>query len=287
MTRGSRVSRMSRPGAVIAPAPPARSLAGPASIALAEMRAAISFLTRLPIRRPAVELERTGAAAFGLVGAAIGLLAALPILILAPRLPLPAAVVALLVIVVASGALHLDGLADTADALAARSADTAERARKDPRAGAVGVTAIVLDLLLGSSLLAAIAAADPALAAAVLVVAVSASRTAATIAALVAAATASATGDGLGAWFARRIRSLDTAVAIGTTVVVSMAASVALGSSTIGFGTVLGLAVAGLGGIALVWRRGRLDGDGYGAIVEITFLSILAGIAVMLPIPVA
>lgn len=265
--------------------PPERSTVGPGSIALAETRASVSFLTRLPIRRPAAELDRTGAAAFGLVGAAIGLAAAIPIVILAPRLPLLAAVVALLVIVVTSGGLHLDGLGDTADALAARTADAAERARKDPRAGAAGVTAIVLDLLLGTTLLAAIAATDPGAAAAALVVAASVSRAAATVAAWAGRRTRFDHGRGLGAWFAGRVRLLDLAIASATTGAVAVAATVASGAPTIGLGAVVGLPIAVLGGLVLVWRRGRLDGDGYGAIVEITFLAILFGIAILLQVP--
>jgi len=276
----TRLSRVSRTTAVISPMRPVARLG---ATALAETRAAISFLTRVPIRRPAAELDRTGAAVFGLVGAAIGVLAAIPIVILAPRLPLPAAVVALLVIVVLSGGLHLDGLSDTADALAARTPDAAERARKDPRAGAAGVTAIVLDLLLGTTLLAAIAAADPGVAAAALIVATSVSRAAATVAARTARRTRSDLGSGLGAWFARRVRSIDVAIAAGTAVAVTVATAVALGAPTVGLGTAVGGAIAALGGLGVVWRRGRLDGDGYGAIVEITFLAILAGIAVRLP----
>ena len=284
------MTRLTRPSAVIVAARPARPVArsvlARASIALAETRAAVSFLTRLPNRRPAAELDGTGAAAFGLVGAAIGLAAATPIVILAPRLPLPAAVIALLAIVVTSGGLHLDGLGDTADALAARTPDAAERARKDPRAGAAGVTAIVLDLLLGTALLAAIAAVDPGVAAAALIVAASMSRAAATVAAWAARRTRSDRGGGLGAWFARRVRWFDVAVAIGTAVAVTVAATIASGGApAIGLGTVVGLAIAALGGLALVWRRGRLDGDGYGAIVEITFLAILLGIATQLQMP--
>jgi hypothetical protein len=43
---------------------------------------------------------------------------------------------------------------------------------------------------------------------------------------------------------------------------------------------VAGAAAAIVGATVVVARRGRLDGDGYGAIVEITFVAILAGIAV-------
>ena len=60
-----------------------------------------------------------GAGAFGVVGAGIGLLAAVPLVLLGQPVPLVAAVLTEAVIVLVTGAVHLDGLADTADALAA------------------------------------------------------------------------------------------------------------------------------------------------------------------------
>ena len=52
--------------------------------------------------------------------------------------PGPAAISALAIVAILSGGLHLDGLADTSDALAA-PAGAADRARTDPRAGTAGV----------------------------------------------------------------------------------------------------------------------------------------------------
>jgi adenosylcobinamide-GDP ribazoletransferase len=143
---------MTRPWTVGLVRPQSRVARRPWTV-LADIRAAVGFLTRLPVSVPAADGDRTGAGAFGLVGAAIGLLAAVPVVLLAPHLALPAAVLALLVNVIASGGLHLDGLADTADALAAPTPDAAERARTDPRTGAAGVAALVLDLLLAATLL--------------------------------------------------------------------------------------------------------------------------------------
>ena len=51
--------------------------------------------------------------------------------------PGPAAISALAIVAILSGGLHLDGLADTSDALAA-PAGAADRARTDPRAGIFG-----------------------------------------------------------------------------------------------------------------------------------------------------
>ena len=248
---------------------------------LAEVRAAATFLTRLPIRRATDDVDRTGAAAFVIVGAAIGFVGAIPLLLLGPRLPLPAAVLAILAITVLSGGIHLDGLADTADALAAPTAAAAERARDDPRAGAAGVAAIALDLLLGGSLLGAVTAADPRLATAGLVVATAGSRCAAPVAALTERARRMRRADGLGGWFAARVGPLDAVASVFTTVVVTVGAALVAGPAVVVVGTAAGLVVAVISSGAIVARRGQLDGDGYGAIVEITFVAILAGIAIV------
>jgi adenosylcobinamide-GDP ribazoletransferase len=276
---------VTRPWAAVARArPPAR---GPVAAVAAELAAAIAFLTRLPIRRGSADLERTGAAAFGLVGATIGLVAALPLVVLGPRLPLPAAVLALVLVAIASGGLHLDGLADTADALAAPTPDAAERARTDPRAGAAGVSAIALDLLLATTLLAAIAAADPRLAGAAVMVAGAGSRAVAPVAAWIERSRRTRREDGLGGWFVARVGAGAAVAGIVTTVAVTALATLATGGAIVPLGTASGLAVATAVGVLVVGRRGQLDGDGYGAIVEIAFLSILGGIAALLPMPVS
>lgn len=255
-----------------------------ASRPIAELRAAVSFLTRLPTGRSTADLDRTGAAAFAVVGAMIGLAGGIPLVVLGPRLPLPAAVLSLLVVVLVSGGLHVDGLGDTADALAAPTADAAEKARTDPRAGPAGVAAIVLDLFLGGSLLAAITAADPRLAAASLVVAGAGSRAAAPIVAWVVRNGPTERRVGLGGWFATRVRTTDLVAAIVTTVVVAVVATLVAGGVIVLLGAAAGLAVAAVSSAGVVARRGQLDGDGYGAIVEITFICILGGIAVQVPI---
>jgi adenosylcobinamide-GDP ribazoletransferase len=262
--------------------------ARPGLAPLAEVRAALSFLTRLPVRREAADIDRTGAAAFALVGAAIGMVGAVPLAVLGPRLPLPAAALALLIMVVVSGGLHLDGLGDTADALAAPTHEAAEQARTDPRAGVAGVAAIVLDLLLGASLLAAMTAADPRLAGAALVVAGTTSRAAAPIAAWAERWRTErwqiAPHGELGGWFTARVGPGGAFAAVATTAAVTALAALAGGVSVVIIGAAAGLAVAAGCSAAVILRRGQLDGDGYGAIVEITFVAILAGIAIQLPI---
>jgi adenosylcobinamide-GDP ribazoletransferase len=222
--------------------------------------------------------------AFALVGAAIGLVGAIPLVVLGPLLPVPAAVLALIVIVLVSGGLHLDGLADTADALAAPTPDAAERARTDPRAGPAGVAAVVLDLFLGGSLLAAITAADSRLAAAALVVAATGSRAAAPVAAWSERLRARRREDGLGGWFAARVGAFDVVGVVVTTILVTGLAAAAAGGAIVPLGVAAGLLVATVCMVVIVGRRGQLDGDGYGAIIEIAFLAILAGIAIQLPL---
>jgi adenosylcobinamide-GDP ribazoletransferase len=131
--------------------------------------AAVGFLTCLPVR-PRAGLP--GAAAFGFVGAGIGLAAALPVLAFADA-PLLGAALAVGLVAVASGGLHLDGLADTIDALAAPSAGRAERARRDPAVGALGAAGVSLILLADAG---AIGGLSPAIAVPALIVAGAASR---------------------------------------------------------------------------------------------------------------
>jgi cobalamin 5'-phosphate synthase/cobalamin synthase len=96
-----------------------------------------------------------GAALFPLVGAGIGALTGLVAEGLARPLPsLLAAALALAVALVVTGALHLDGLADTADALGARSRNEALEIMRDARIGTFGAAALALDLLAKAAALA-------------------------------------------------------------------------------------------------------------------------------------
>ncbi len=115
--------------------------------------AAVQFLTSIPVplKRELTPAQLGGATAwFPLVGLIIGLiLAGLNWLLL---LILPAAVVnGLLVaaLVVLTGAIHLDGLADTCDGIAGhKTTEERWKVMRDSRTGAFGVVGIVLVLLL-------------------------------------------------------------------------------------------------------------------------------------------
>lgn len=127
------------------------------------MVAALSFLTVVPIGRDLEVGEgdlRRAFMLFPLVGAAVGALVALTAW--GTSLLLPAYVAAVLGVasgVGATAALHLDGLGDIADGIGASLAGREPReVMHDPRLGTFGVVAVVLDLLLKTSLLSALVA---------------------------------------------------------------------------------------------------------------------------------
>jgi len=126
---------------------------------------AFAFLTRIPMPRVAMG-EREQAASlkwYPFVGLVIGLALSALALVAQRWATLPVAAVLLLLWVALTGALHLDGLADSADAWIGGMGDR-ERTltiMKDPRSGPAAIVALVLVLLLKFSALASLA--DPLL----------------------------------------------------------------------------------------------------------------------------
>ncbi|MFL5945493.1 MAG: adenosylcobinamide-GDP ribazoletransferase [Gaiellaceae bacterium] len=123
---------------------------------------AVSFLTRVPVGRvvdvQAADVARA-AVLFPLVGAGVGALAGLTAAGLEHQLPaFVAASVAVAVAAVLTGAMHLDALADTADALGATGRDEALAIMRDSRIGSFGAVALVLDLLVKVGCVAALLA---------------------------------------------------------------------------------------------------------------------------------
>lgn len=241
----------------------------PAGSALAaearSVAAAIAFLTRLPLGRR-IDLDgrdvARGALLFPLVGAAIGA-AVGGSAILAERAlpPFAAAAAALAVGALLTGALHLDGLADTADALAGRSRERALEIMRDPRIGTYGAIALAFDLLLKVAALGALLERGDALVPLVAAAALARS-TAVPLASFLPYARPEG---GVGGVLSGR-------VSIGTTVgAVVLAAAPALallgwrGAGMLGAAAVVTLAL-GLG-----YRRwlGGVTGDALGAAVEI------------------
>jgi cobalamin 5'-phosphate synthase/cobalamin synthase len=125
------------------------------------LAAAVAFLTRAPLPARlgfgAADVGR-GALFFPLVGAALGLTAsaALPL----RDLGLPSLVVAVLcvaLLALATGALHLDGLADTVDGFGGgRTREDVLRIMRDHAVGAYGALALVLVVLLKVAAVAAL-----------------------------------------------------------------------------------------------------------------------------------
>ena len=253
-----------------------------------ELAAAIRFLTRVPLPAGAfaTSLERapaeprTGGAAFGIVGLGLGAIGAVPIVFGAAAHPVPAALIALGTLAVLSGALHLDGLADTADALAA-PAGTADRARTDPRTGSAAVVALLIVIGLDAALVAELSTRGTLAAATAFLVAAVGSRASAPIwAVLVGRRSAGPAGGGLGRWFAERTSPAAAIVAALSGLAVAAGLAAIAGPWLIGAAVAGSLLAAALGG-AIVAARGGLDGDGYGALIEIAFTSVLLAAVVV------
>jgi adenosylcobinamide-GDP ribazoletransferase len=122
-------------------------------VKLRGLRLATQFLTRVPV--PAVENVSAGefsrsSAWFPFVGLAIGVVVSLVLWVCSNRSAALGAAVGLLAWVWMTGALHLDGLADLSDALAAAHRDSQRffAVLADPHLGAFGVVSIVLMLIL-------------------------------------------------------------------------------------------------------------------------------------------
>jgi len=128
---------------------------------------AIGFLTRIPVPSCVFDDARARAqslAWYPLVGALIGAMLCGLVWVLPTAKPLLIAALVLIAWVLVTGALHLDGLADSADAWIGGMGGTWDERRartlaimKDPRCGPAGVTALVLVLLLKFAALASVA----------------------------------------------------------------------------------------------------------------------------------
>jgi adenosylcobinamide-GDP ribazoletransferase len=127
--------------------------------------AALSFLTVVPVgRRAAIAAAdlRRGVVLFPLVGAVVGAVTGL--VAWGAALALPAFVAAVLGVaagVAVTGAMHIDGLADTADGVgAALAGRDPTDVMSDPRLGTFGVVTLTLDLLLKVAVVSALVAGD-------------------------------------------------------------------------------------------------------------------------------
>ena len=248
-----------------------------AAAPLREVRAAVAFLTRVPVTDAVSPPGTTGAAAFPLVGAAIGAGASVPLVLVGPGHAFIGAIVAVAIGAMVSGGLHLDGLGDTVDALAAPP-DAAERARTDPRAGSAAVAAIALTLALEVAALAELAGRDAGRAIVAIVVAGAVSRAMAPILA-VTLGRARRPAAGLGGWFADRVTTVG-AVAAAAGALIAVLAS-ALVAPELALSALAGTTAAAAVALGVVGARRQLDGDGYGFAIEATFAFILVAAALV------
>jgi adenosylcobinamide-GDP ribazoletransferase len=219
-------------------------------------------------------------AAAGLLGRALGLADGTGVAVLA--------LVLLLVWVWSTGALHLDGLADCADAwvggLGSRERTLA--IMKDPHIGSMGVVALVLVLLGKLVALAAVLYAGAAAQGAqwnagiwaLLCVPMLARAQILWLALTTPAARPEGLGAALGAHLPRRAGWL--AAGLGT------------GAGLVGIGSAglpaAAMAAIAMGGVLLGWRRslirrlGGYTGDGVGTVVELTETLVLVGLGLAL-----
>lgn len=242
---------------------------------IAALRAAVVFLTRLPVGSAPVDagLSRAGAW-FPLVGALVGGIGlatwwAADLLVGS----FAAAVVAVLATVVVTGALHEDGLADTADGLWGGA--TRERRleiMRDSRLGTYGALVLAGDLLLRVALLAS--ASGLADAARILLAGHVLGRAAPLV---LSAWLPSARADGQGPRLGR-LGVVDAVVAAATVLVVAVA--------TAGWWAPVLLAAAAVPvlGLRRAARRriGGVTGDVLGASVALTNLAVAIAVAALL-----
>ncbi len=134
--------------------------------ALRGARAAFVFLTRVPVGGFPYTAEewRWASGWFPLVGMVLGVVCAAVWVLASPLGPWVAAMAALVVSILLTGAFHEDGLADTADALggAAHDREKIFVILKDSRVGAFGALALVISIAFRLVLLAGLGAAAPA-----------------------------------------------------------------------------------------------------------------------------
>lgn len=253
------------------------------------MRLALGTLTRIPVRAP--DNVNSHVATFAMsfapvIGLVLALIVGIPMVVLTRLIDTASnPLTALLIAVLAIGALawltraiHLDGLADTADALGSGkpAAQALEIARKSD-IGPFGVITLVLALL--GQVLAlgvALAAGHGFLA---LVLAVFGGRVVIAIACL--RGIPSARREGLGALVAGSVPA--TAAIMWSVALIVVAAGLAIleGTSSIGpvVAAVLGIAAA----LVMLWitrhRLGGITGDVIGAVVEVTTTAILVVLA--------
>jgi len=176
---------------------------------LTDVRVAIAFLTRIPIKHSEQVVMHRAARWFPLVGVIIGLVSGSTFYFLTHFLPaLPSAVIALLVSTLICGGFHQDGLADVADGVVGGwSPEQRLEILKDSRHGTYGVLALILQYALQVSMLSSM---RPIWGFVALVIANSLGRV---VPVIMMSGKAAPGGAGMGASYSREITFFDTLIA--------------------------------------------------------------------------
>lgn len=231
------------------------------------LRAAVAFLTRVPMGEVPKGSLRSASAWFPTVGAVIGLaVAGFYILAIEVVPAVLASVAAVTFGLFLTGGLHEDGLADTADSFGSGAHDgRALEIMRDSRLGTYGTLALILSVVWR---VAAVALLDPTSALASLVLAGSFGRAGAV---LLMGVSPMARPDGLGS-------QLHLGASPGVLVVVVLSA-LAIGLAAVGWWVLLGAVVVLM---AVLWFRsaakrrvGGVTGDILGACEQVIELAIL------------
>jgi adenosylcobinamide-GDP ribazoletransferase len=239
-----------------------------------DLKVAMAFCTRLPVGANEALTGTDVARAFWampVAGIIVGALAALAYVIAhwvgVP--PLPAAALSLAATMVATGCLHEDGLADTADGLGGTTREETLAIMHDSRIGTFGTCALVLSLLIRAGAIASLA--TPGLVAAALIAANAAARACLPIA---LSLLPPARADGLSAEASRV--SGETAAVAAAIGVLSVFFAAGL-TSTIIIAVLLLLAI---GAFAQYCRRalGGHTGDALGALEQVGEIIVLLSI---------
>lgn len=253
--------------------------------------AALRFLSRLPVPRLPFEPEHDGppelerlAPAFPLAGALIGITGALMVLLamLAGLPSLVAATLAVAVLVIVSGGLHEDGLADVADGLGGMTVARRLEIMRDSRLGSFGVLALILAVVLRIGILAALLDRSAGAGAVALVAAGAVGRLAPV---LMLAALPPARPEGLGHGAGR-----PSAGARGTAAALALVIAALLLIPGFGFGALCGSLVLGFLGFSALVRLARAQfgghtGDVAGAAALVVEIAFLLGLLIFAPPP--
>jgi adenosylcobinamide-GDP ribazoletransferase len=241
-----------------------------------------AFLTRLrlpgaagrgalsgAVPRDAARFARA-AALFPLVGVTVGGLAALAFLAAAPLGRPFAAVAALAVAAVVTGALHEDALADVADGLGPHDRARRLEVMRDPRVGSFGALAIVLSVAARLALLVRLSPSQAALAL------IGAGVLARWAPLPLAAALSPAREGGAGALLRPSWARVGAAAVLAAALAALPLAALAPAAPPAAAGALVAVtALAGLG-----WRRafGGVTGDTHGATVQLVELAVYAAV---------